>query len=126
MGLKIVDQQPSQSSKNNGNGQCVEDSLKLQGKTDQASLPDGPYRGTRSKTKATPPLEPSHKRPTSEGKTKKKHYCLIRQINPKEMMVQCEECRDRFHPVCVGLTLKDAESLPVYKFLVPRDITAHA
>ena len=58
MGLKIVDQQPSQSSKNNGNGQCVEDSLKLQGKTDQASLPDGPYRGTRSKTKAALSLEP--------------------------------------------------------------------
>ena len=32
------------SSKKNGNGQCVGDSLnpKLQGKNDQASFPDGP------------------------------------------------------------------------------------
>ena len=67
----------SQNSKINGNGQCVGDSLKpkLQVNTDQASVPDGPYRGTRSKTKAAPSLEPSHKRPTSETserKTKKK------------------------------------------------------
>ena len=66
----------SQNSKINGNGQCVGDSLKpkLQGKTDQASVPDGPYRGTRIKTNA-PTLELSHKRPKNEGKTKKKHYC---------------------------------------------------
>ena len=85
-----------QSSKVSRNDQCVGDSLKpkLKGMTDQASLPDGPYRGTRSKTKAVPPLEPSHKRQTSEGKTKKKHYCLCKQVNPKGMMVQCDECRD--------------------------------
>ena len=56
------------SSKNNGNGRCVGDSLKpkRKGKTDQGSVHDGPYSGTRSKLKAAPPLEPSHKRPTCE------------------------------------------------------------
>ena len=83
----------SQSSKNNGNGQCVGDSLKLKlkWKTDQASVPDGPYRGTRSKTKAAFSLEPSLESPTSEGKTKKNHDYLCKQVNPKGMMVQCDE-----------------------------------
>ena len=120
-----------QSSKTNRNDYCVGYSLKpkLKGKTDQASVPDGPYRGTRSKTNAAPSLERSHKRPTSEGKTKRKHCCLCKQVNTEGMMVQCDECRDWFHPGCVGITAEDTESLPVYKCpgccLVPRDTTAH-
>ena len=79
------------SSKINGNDRCVGDSLKpkLKEKTDQASVPDSPYRGTRSKTIAASSLEPSHKRPTSEGMAKRKHYCLCKLVNPKRMMVQC-------------------------------------
>ena len=70
-----------QSSKVNGNDQCVGNSLKpkLKRKADQSLVPDGPYRGNRNKTKAILPLEPSHKRQTNEGKTKKKHYCLCKQ-----------------------------------------------
>ena len=102
----------SQNSKINGNGQCVGDSLKpkLQGKTDQASVPDGPYRGTRIKTKAVLPL-------SSVTNAQKMRERLRRSIivNPIEMMVQCEECRDWFHPWCVGIIPEDTESLTVYK-----------
>ena len=43
--------------------------------------------------------------------------------------MQCDECREWFHPGFVGITPEDAESLSVYKFpgccLVPRDTNAH-
>ena len=70
----------SQSGKINCNDQCVGDSLKpkVKRETDQASVLDGPYRGTGSNIKASPRLEPSHKRATSEGKTKNRHSCLFK------------------------------------------------
>ncbi|PWA36970.1 Bromo adjacent homology (BAH) domain-containing protein [Artemisia annua] len=31
--------------------------------------------------------------------------------NPDDLMVQCEECKDWFHPACMGMTIEDAKKL---------------
>ncbi|CAD6220829.1 unnamed protein product [Miscanthus lutarioriparius] len=31
--------------------------------------------------------------------------------NPDDLMIQCEECSDWFHPVCIGMTIKEAKKL---------------
>jgi len=31
--------------------------------------------------------------------------------NPDDLMIQCEECSDWFHPACIGMTIKEAKKL---------------
>ncbi|KAJ3705555.1 hypothetical protein LUZ61_009260 [Rhynchospora tenuis] len=31
--------------------------------------------------------------------------------NPDDLMIQCEECSDWYHPVCIGMTIKEAKKL---------------
>ncbi|KAG8083736.1 hypothetical protein GUJ93_ZPchr0016g2631 [Zizania palustris] len=31
--------------------------------------------------------------------------------NPDDLMIQCEECSDWFHPSCIGMTIKNAKKL---------------
>ncbi|KAJ3669872.1 hypothetical protein LUZ60_010196 [Juncus effusus] len=31
--------------------------------------------------------------------------------NPDDLMIQCEECSDWYHPTCIGLTIKEAKKL---------------
>jgi hypothetical protein len=54
--------------------------------------------------------------PPSKGLKSKmlRQYCLCKQTNPKGAMVQCDKCRDWFHPACVGTTLDVVERVPEY------------
>ncbi|XP_056171197.1 chromatin remodeling protein EBS-like isoform X1 [Syzygium oleosum] len=39
-------------------------------------------------------------------------YCKCEMpYNPDDLMVQCEECKDWFHPSCMGMTIEDAKTL---------------
>ncbi|XP_047162664.1 chromatin remodeling protein EBS-like isoform X2 [Vigna umbellata] len=31
--------------------------------------------------------------------------------NPDDLMVQCEGCKDWYHPACVGMTIEEAKKL---------------
>jgi hypothetical protein len=44
----------------------------------------------------------------------KNSYCLCKKQNPKGLMVQCDYCKDWFHPECVGISPDEAENIPVY------------
>ena len=68
----------SQSSKNNGN---------LRGRPTKLQFLTVKLEVLEVKTKAVPPLEPSHKRPTNEGKTRR-HYCPCKLVNLKRIPVQ--------------------------------------
>ncbi|XP_062609540.1 death-inducer obliterator 1-like [Saccostrea cucullata] len=77
----------------------------------------GPYMSTRKRVKerldqTKQPQSP--KRPRATRGTKTKKYCVCLQSNPKGMMVQCDNCRDWFHPWCVGISEDYAKSVPQY------------
>ncbi|XP_062616426.1 uncharacterized protein LOC134278117 [Saccostrea cucullata] len=77
----------------------------------------GPYMGTRKRVRerldqTKQPQSP--KRPRATRGTKTKKYCVCLQSNPKGMMVQCDNCRDWFHPGCVGISEDYAKSVPQY------------
>ncbi|CAI0626011.1 unnamed protein product [Linum tenue] len=39
-------------------------------------------------------------------------YCKCEMpYNPDDLMVQCEECKDWYHPACVGMTIEEAKKL---------------
>ncbi|XP_061184382.1 transcription factor 19-like [Saccostrea echinata] len=67
----------------------------------------GPYLGTRKRVRerSEQPEKPkSPKRPRATKGAKTRQYCLCLQSNPKGLMVQCDSCRDWFHPGCVGIS----------------------
>jgi hypothetical protein len=78
----------------------------------------GPYLGTRSRdtsmSKSDTVVEvPSKQRKRAVGKNQKS-YCLCKKQKPKGLMVQCDYCRDWFHPGCVGISPDEAKNIPVY------------
>lgn len=77
----------------------------------------GPYMGTRKRVRErlSKPNKPSTpKRPKATKGGKSKQYCLCLQTKPKGLMVQCDSCRDWFHPGCVGISEAYAKSVPQY------------
>nr|BAJ98370.1 predicted protein [Hordeum vulgare subsp. vulgare] len=34
--------------------------------------------------------------------------------NPDDLMVQCEGCKDWFHPTCMGMTIEQAKKLDTF------------
>ncbi|XP_062589436.1 uncharacterized protein LOC134251086 [Saccostrea cucullata] len=77
----------------------------------------GPYMGTRKRVRerldqSKQPQSPRRPRATRGTKTRKYYVCL--QSNPKEIMVQFDNCRDWFHPGCVGISEDYAKSIPQY------------
>nr|GEW51701.1 chromatin remodeling protein EBS [Tanacetum cinerariifolium] len=42
-------------------------------------------------------------------------YCKCKMpYNPNDLMVQCEGCKDWFHPNCMGMTIKEAKKLKLF------------
>ncbi|XP_019451665.1 PREDICTED: chromatin remodeling protein EBS-like [Lupinus angustifolius] len=42
-------------------------------------------------------------------------YCKCEMpYNPDELMVQCEECMDWYHPKCLGMTIEEAKKLELF------------
>jgi hypothetical protein len=75
---------------------------------------------TRSKAKGTSRSSKSMAESlvTSKGRSlnskTQKTYCLCEEVNPKGLMVQCSDCKDWFHPQCVGITDEFAKRIPVF------------
>lgn len=78
--------------------------------------PDGPFSGTRSRSKAITKHDGTIvAKPLKRGQKKvQKSYCVCKKQNPKGLMVQCDSCKDWFHPECVGITAEIAEMIPLY------------
>ncbi|KAE9592888.1 putative chromatin regulator PHD family [Lupinus albus] len=42
-------------------------------------------------------------------------YCKCEMpYNPDDLMVQCEECKDWYHPMCMGMTIEEAKKLELF------------
>lgn len=92
--------------------------------TSSQSVGGGPYMGTRSRPRDHQAVaSESVEFQDSKGKTPKlksqkrkdsKTYCLCNQGNPKGLMVLCKECRDWFHPKYVGISDKEARTMPIF------------
>ena len=79
-----------------------------------------PYLGTRSRTGALNPRQNAERdsvaakgrnRPAKRGQYK---YCLCKSTRPAGLMVQCDTCKDWFHPKCVGETEEHVKNVPTY------------
>ncbi|XP_062569752.1 transcription factor 19-like [Saccostrea cucullata] len=123
---------PGQSVPRNGESSPTHDAVAPLGTADSAISPEspgsgghpkvsskpaesGPYMGTRKRVRerldqSKQPQSPKRPRATRGAKTRK--YCVCLQSNPKGMMVQCDICRDWFHPGCVGISEDYAKSIP--------------
>ena len=77
----------------------------------------GPYMGTRKRVRERAEQSKkskSPKRPKATKGTKTRQYCVCSQSKPKGLMVQCNSCRDWFHPGCVGISEDYAKTAPQY------------
>lgn len=58
------------------------------------------------------PESQERKRPS--GKRKRHEYCVFKTKISVGLMVQCEQCKDWFHPICVGWGDKEVRELSTY------------
>nr|XP_022309957.1 set1 complex component spp1-like [Crassostrea virginica] len=79
-----------------------------------------PYLGTRSRTGALNSRQNAERdsvsakgrnRPAKRAQYK---YCLCKSTRPAGLMVQCNTCKDWFHPKCVGETEEHVKTIPTY------------
>nr|XP_022295005.1 uncharacterized protein LOC111105125 [Crassostrea virginica] len=80
---------------------------------------NAPYLGTRSRTGSLKPKSSDeHDVTVTRGRKRSAkrsyRYCLCKSTRPAGLMVQCDTCRDWFHPKCVGETEEHVKNIPTY------------
>ncbi|XP_062591792.1 death-inducer obliterator 1-like [Saccostrea cucullata] len=84
---------------------------------------DAPYLRTRSRSGTSQGQPSSSIRPQASAdqgqkryraKAKRYQYCVCKTKNPRGFMVQCDTCKDWFHPGCVGETEATIQQMASY------------
>lgn len=81
---------------------------------------NAPFMGTRSRSRVVPKTSQqlqasgSQGRKRRGGKRKRYEYCVCKTKTPVGLMVQCDQCKDWFHPICVGRDEEEVRELSTY------------